>query len=70
MSQNDGCLELVGIAILTIVFLVFGGGWWVFKSSQEAATYNKITGKQVTTWDAMWVELRIQEQVDARRHGF
>ena len=34
---------------------------WVFKSHFEAKTYADLTGKQVTTWQAMWVELRVIE---------
>ena len=34
---------------------------WVFSSAMEARTYSRLTGKQVSTWDAMWVELRVQE---------
>ena len=33
---------------------------WAFKSSLEARAYNRITGSNVTTWEAMWVELRVQ----------
>ena len=34
---------------------------WVFFSAQESAAFNRITGASTTTWDAMWVELRVQE---------
>ncbi len=36
------------------------GIWW-FQSAMEAAAYNRVTGKDISTWDAMWVELRVQE---------
>ncbi len=26
----------------------------------EASTYNRLTGANVTTWDAVWVQLRVQ----------
>ena len=29
----------------------------------EAKTYTKLTGKSVSFWDAVWCDLRIQEQV-------
>lgn len=32
---------------------------WVVKSHFEADAYNRITHQKVTTWDAMWVELRV-----------
>ena len=34
---------------------------WIIKSKLEADAFNNATGKQVSTWDAMWIELRIQE---------
>lgn len=46
-----GCLAVLGLAL----------GWWVLSSWMEASTYARLTGKQVSTWDAMWVELRVQE---------
>jgi hypothetical protein len=49
-----GC-PLAALAVL----LILAGGW--IGACQEAKTYNKITGADVTTWDALWVELRIQE---------
>ena len=57
-----GC-ELV--IYLLIFVLTFGAcvGFWVFSSSMEAAAYNRVTGKHVSTWDAMWIELRVQESV-------
>ena len=29
----------------------------------EAKTYTRLTGKSVSFWDAVWCDLRIQEQV-------
>lgn len=31
----------------------------VFSAKQEAEAYNRITGKNVSTWDAIFVELRV-----------
>ncbi len=42
---------------LLAAFFVF---LWVFESSMEARSFNRITGKQVSTWDAMWVNLRVE----------
>lgn len=41
-------LSIVFIAILSYV-----------SASMEAAAYNRITGENVSTWDAMFVELRV-----------
>jgi hypothetical protein len=30
-------------------------------SYMEAKTYNKLTGANVTTWDALWVDLRVTD---------
>ena len=49
-------------AIFTfILFAAIGIGAWVFSSAQESRAFNRITGASTTTWDAMWVELRVQE---------
>lgn len=51
------------MAIMVIVILVFGGpACWIVKSYFEARAYNRLTGAHATTWDAMWVELRVQEK--------
>lgn len=30
----------------------------------ESQTYNRLTGAHTTTWDAMWVELRVQDEAN------
>jgi hypothetical protein len=45
------------IVSLVVLFLLS----WVGGSYMEARTYSRLTGKDVSTWDAMWVDLRIQE---------
>lgn len=44
------------LVALTILFIA-----WVFKSEMEAKTYTELTGKKVTTYQAMWVDLRVVE---------
>jgi len=57
-SREPGCIFWVfSTAVVLSVFC----GIWVFKSYQEAQAYNRLTGANVTTWDALWVELRVQE---------
>lgn len=46
------------VLALPVMLLAF----WVVPSYFEAQTYSRLTGKQVSTWDALWVDLRIQEQ--------
>lgn len=47
---------LVAIAALIIVLVT-----WVGYSYFEAKSYNNVTGKNVSTFDAMFLELRVQE---------
>lgn len=35
---------------------------WVVSSYFEAQSYNRLTGANVTTWDAMWIDLRVQAE--------
>lgn len=44
-------LAILGLAVL----------FWVFASSAEAAAFEHVTGKQVSTWDAMFLDLRVME---------
>lgn len=52
MAALAGCIALV-IGVVSAV--------WVFKSTMESRTYNRLTGAKTTWWDAMWVELRVME---------
>jgi hypothetical protein len=40
---------------------------WVGLSCMEARAYNRVTGADVTTFEAMWIQLRVQEGSDRRR---
>lgn len=51
-----GCQAIILAAVLAVIL-----GVWIFASAMEARAYERITGKKVSTWDAMWVELRVQE---------
>lgn len=53
-ESTFGCLVLIGLAIVLglICFI---------QSYNESKTYNKLTGADTTTWDALWVELRVQD---------
>jgi len=58
MKKNNEVLGMVGIVVLFFVCLGIG---WVGYSYCEARAYNNITGANVKTLDAMFVELRVQE---------
>lgn len=42
-----------------LILLFFGMGFTWVRSSMEASAYNRITGSDVTTWEAVWVQLRV-----------
>ncbi len=44
-----------------ILLLLIGAPFVWFQASQEAAAFNRFTtGPEATTWDAIWVELRVE----------
>jgi len=51
---------VVTYGCLIVLILGLAIGWWVFQSYMEAKAYNNATGETVSTWDAMWIELRVQ----------
>lgn len=58
----------LGIAALVAILAFTAGGLWV-KSHFEAAAYNRITGANVSTWEAMFVQLRVDGQAVAQPRG-
>lgn len=42
-----------------ILLLLACAGVWPIKSHMEAKAYNRITGANVTTWEAMFLNLRV-----------
>lgn len=48
-------LTIGGIALIGAILL------GLLSAHMESQTYNKLTGAHTTTWDAMWVELRVQD---------
>lgn len=47
-------------SLILLAILAIPAGIWVFQSAMEARAYEHATGVKVSTWDAMWVELRVQ----------
>ena len=45
-------------AVMALV-IPFGLAVMLFRAHMEASTYNRLTGQDVTTWEALWVELRL-----------
>lgn len=53
-------------AIFTAIVIAFFAGIFAicyFQAMQEAATYNRLTGSDVTAWDALFVELRVEGSI-------
>lgn len=66
MSEvGDNILAVLIIAaVIAVVFLALGGQW-VIRSYFEASAYRRVTGKHVSTWDAMFLDLRVISGPDA-----
>ena len=52
--------KAIGIVVLSLILFLLVG--WIFTSKMEANAFNRVTGKSVSTFDAMFIELRVQEQ--------
>jgi hypothetical protein len=49
------------LACLLVVLATIGAPFVWLQASQESATFNRFTtGPKTTTWDALWVELRVE----------
>lgn len=58
--MDDHDKRTIGVLILIVVIVAVGV---LMQAYNEAATYRRLTGKNVSTWDALWVDLRVQEGV-------
>jgi hypothetical protein len=55
-EKKSGCgYFAIGAAFVIYLFIQ-----WIVSSAMEAKTYTRLTGREVSTWDAMWVQLRVQ----------
>jgi hypothetical protein len=48
------------MSLFSAIFIIVAA-IWVGASAMEARAYNRLTGNDVSTWDAMWVNLRVQD---------
>ena len=53
-----GGLSIIEVIVIGFVVLMLFGGVFV-QPYFEAQAYNRITGSNVSTWDAIWVQLRV-----------
>jgi len=56
-SRRDDTF-VVGMVIL---FIIGGLFVWIGRGYMEASAYNRVTGADLSTWDALWIDLRVQE---------
>lgn len=56
---KEGVLfPLVGM-VTVIVFVTLP--FWIIHAHFEAKTFHELTGREVSTWQALWVQLRVEE---------
>lgn len=53
---DDGWL---GFLVLAALVLLVGGAVAVGLAHMEAGAYERVTGRHVSTFDALWIELRV-----------
>lgn len=56
-SDNAMALFIVGL----VLFVLMIG---ILQPKFEADAYSRLTGKKVGYWDALWLDLRVQEQIN------
>ena len=50
---------MVAVALVALSAVI---GWQWIAASYEADAYNRVTGANVSTWDALFLELRVDGQ--------
>lgn len=60
-SKSRAKEEIFASILCALVFITLFIGWTWFSSANEAAAFNRFTnGPRATTWDAVWLELRVE----------
>lgn len=57
-NASDGN-KIKAYCLIITVALTIGITAWASTSAMEAAAFNRVTGSNVSTWDAMWLQLRV-----------
>ena len=57
---QEGVLLVVAATMALMLAIIIPV--WIVSSHFEAQAWNRLTGGDATTWEAMWVELRVDEQ--------
>ena len=61
--MSKSMFELTFYSACLFVLFVISMAVWSFQAKMEASAFNRLTGAKVSTWDAMWVELRVDVPV-------
>ena len=56
-TDNPKVMTVIVAGFLFILISI-----WLISSYFEASTFNALTGRNVSTWQAMWVRLRVQDE--------
>lgn len=59
--MSDKLIERL-VIIVTIIMFIGVVSWWPVSSYFEAKAYQNLTGKNVSIWEAMFLELRITNE--------
>jgi hypothetical protein len=55
--------DLLVLCFICLISFTFVGALTWISASNEAAAFNRLTtGPKVTTWDAVWLDLRVEAQ--------
>ncbi len=63
IKANREQMDRGKIGVYVAMILILPIIVWIIPSYFEARTYSRLTGAKVTMWDAMWVDLRVQESI-------
>lgn len=58
LDHTFGWGFLIGLPLVALILIISIA--WVIPAHFEARAYEHATGHHVSTWDAMWIELRVQ----------
>ena len=62
MKTKKGSTLIEALVGLTILLIIIGMiSLAIIQPFMESRAYNKLTGSKTTWWDAVWIELRIQD---------
>lgn len=61
MRKSVYISEILLYALVILFMIALPSGVSFLVASQEARSYKKFCNTEVTTWDALWLDLRIDE---------